>query len=169
VRLIIRAGRHSRLKETVETSMANSSARFVATQIPNEEQCPVPNELIGRLYRAAESSVREIAATLLPAQQAELAMFCYGRAHLREIGLTIAASCDRDTLIAAAHSTAAGEVIYSQSRETGRASEGPARGRRAITLASKTSNSALAKLIAAMADDDAEANDNFGGDLPAEA
>jgi hypothetical protein len=143
-----------------------SGARFAATHIPNEEQCPVPNELIGRLYRAAESSVREIAATLAPAQQAELALFCYGRAHLREIGLTIAASCDRDTLVAAAHSAAAGEVIYTQSRETARTSEGPSRGRRVgITLASKSSNSALAKLIAAMADDD-EANE---GELPAEA
>jgi hypothetical protein len=146
--------------------MTMSGARFAANHIPNEEQCPVPNELIGRLYRAAESSVREIAATLAPAQQAELALFCYGRAHLREIGLTIAASCDRETLVAAAHSAAAGEVIYTQSRETARTSEGPSRGRRVgITLASKSSNSALAKLIAAMADDD-EANE---GELPAEA
>ena len=148
--------------------MAMSGARFAGTQIPNEEQCPVPNELIGRLYRAAESSVREIAATLAPSQQAELALFCYGRAHLREIGLTIAANCERDTLIAAAHSTAAGEVIFTQSRTTTRMSEGPGRGRRPeITLASKSSNSALAKLIAAMADDEAEAN--LDGELPAQA
>jgi hypothetical protein len=140
--------------------MATSGARFAATSIPNEERCPVPNEVIGRLYRAAESSVREIAATLLPAQQAELALFCYGRAHLREIGLTIAASCDRDTLMAAAHSAAAGEVIFAQSREGARRSEGPARGRRAgITLASKSSSSALAKLIATMSDDEVNESD----------
>jgi hypothetical protein len=143
--------------------MGISSARFAANHIPNEEHCPVPNELIGRLYRAAESSVREIVETLAPGQQAELAWFCYGRAHLREIGLAIAAHCDRAALIAAARSTAAGEVIYAQSRDTARAPEGPGRGRRpSITLASKTSNSALAKLIAAMADEEPVTNDNLG-------
>ncbi|MCZ7660199.1 MAG: hypothetical protein M5U07_21225 [Xanthobacteraceae bacterium] len=58
-------------------------ARFADRTIPNEAHCPVPNELIGRLYRAAAASVGDIVASLAPAQRAELALFCYGRAHLR--------------------------------------------------------------------------------------
>jgi hypothetical protein len=36
-----------------------------------------------------------------PVERANLAVFCYRKAHLNRVGLAIAATCDRDTLIAA--------------------------------------------------------------------
>lgn len=116
-------------------------ARFADRTIPNEAHCPVPNELIGRLYRAAAASVGDIVASLAPAQRAELALFCYGRAHLREIGLAVAAGCERDALVAAAGSAAAGEAILAQSRR--RAPPAPARSRRSVvTLAGRSGSAA---------------------------
>jgi hypothetical protein len=44
-----------------------------------------------------------------------LAAFCYGRAHLRDIGLAIAATCDLETLVEAGGR--AGIFLFEQSRE----------------------------------------------------
>ncbi len=70
-----------------------------------------------RLYGAAVQSVTDIVADLSASERAKLAVFCYGRAHLNAIGLTIAATCELDRLIAASSSAAAGHVLYAQSRE----------------------------------------------------
>jgi hypothetical protein len=71
-----------------------------------------------RLYGAAIQSVTGIVENLSASERAKLAVFCYGRAHLNAIGLTIAATCDLDHLIAASSSAAAGQVLFTQSRET---------------------------------------------------
>jgi len=55
--------------------------------------CPVREEVIGLLYRSSEHHVQEFISGLSPQHRASLAAFCYGRAHLHEIGLTIAATC----------------------------------------------------------------------------
>jgi hypothetical protein len=87
-----------------------------------------------RLYGAATQSVTGIVEGLSASERARLAVFCYGRAHLNTIGLTIAATCDLDHLIAASSSAAAGHVLFVQSREI--APEKPSVGRRpTITLA----------------------------------
>ncbi len=70
-----------------------------------------------RLYGAAAQSVTDIVADLSASERAKLAVFCYGRAHLNAIGLTIAATCELDQLIAASSSAPAGHVLYTQSRE----------------------------------------------------
>ncbi len=76
----------------------------------------VPEELVGRLYRLGESAVLDLLAGLSPTERANLAMFCYRKAHLHRTGLAIAATCDRDTLIQA-WGTALGQAIFAQSRE----------------------------------------------------
>ena len=53
--------------------------------------CPVPAEFIGRLYRAPKHRISEIVSDLSRSERGGLATFCYGRAHLRAIGLAIAA------------------------------------------------------------------------------
>ena len=50
-----------------------------------------------------------------PQNRANLAAFCYGRAHLHDIGLTIAATCEFEELVAAAGSV--GHFLFEQSRE----------------------------------------------------
>jgi hypothetical protein len=77
--------------------------------------CPVREEVIGLLYRSSQHHVQEFIAGLSPQDRVNLAAFCYGRAHLRDIGLTIAATCEFEELVAAAGS--AGHFLFEQSRE----------------------------------------------------
>lgn len=115
-----------------------------------------PDAVLSRLLRAKEQEVAGIVSTLPERQRAVLAMFCYSRAHLHEIGLAVAATCDLHALMQAAPSTAAGNVVFAQSRERPKASDAAASGSRCrITLAKSASgNSGLAKIIASIASDD---------------
>lgn len=76
----------------------------------------VPEELVGRLYRASENAILDLTATFTPRQRADLAAFCYHRSHMHGIGLAIAATCDEETLTQAL-GTALGQTMFSQSRE----------------------------------------------------
>src|SRR5215813_14740831 len=76
----------------------------------------VPEELVGRLYRATENAVFELIDTFTPQQRANLAAFCYQKSHMHKIGLAIAATCDLDTLTQSL-GTALGQTLYAQSRE----------------------------------------------------
>jgi len=110
--------------------LPNGTAR---PPVQDGEDCPVPDEIIGRLYSSPEHGLAAISA-LSELQKAHLAAFCYGRAHLREIGLAIAATCEIDVLVEAAGY--AGRVLFAQSRERPQAIISRASfARRPITLA----------------------------------
>jgi hypothetical protein len=79
------------------------------------DDCPVPAELIGQLYRSSPHGIADLIAGLSMRRRANLATFCYGRAHLREIGLAIAATCDLEPLVDAGGR--AGNFLFEQSRE----------------------------------------------------
>ena len=92
------------------------------------------DELVGRIYRAGPKRAGEELAELSAAERANLAAFCYARAHLHEIGLVIAADCGLRELLDAAGT--AGSVLYAQSRSHVAASEtAPVTRKRAISLA----------------------------------
>ena len=96
----------------------------------------VPDDLIGRLYRATESSVFELLPDLSPQDRAYLAMFCYRKSHLHRIGLAIAATCDESVLVQT-WGTALGQTLYVQSREPPPLPHrAPGQHRAKITLAS---------------------------------
>jgi hypothetical protein len=76
----------------------------------------IPDDLVGRLYRASESSVTELLPELSAEERAYLAMFCYRKAHLHRIGLAIAATCEQEALVQT-WGTALGQALYAQSRE----------------------------------------------------
>src|ERR1700744_6285401 len=76
----------------------------------------VPDDLIGRLYRASESTVFDLLPELSLQDRAYLAMFCYRKSHLHRIGLAIAATCDEGVLVQT-WGTALGQTLYAQSRE----------------------------------------------------
>jgi hypothetical protein len=76
----------------------------------------VPEELVGRLYRAREDAIADLLAGLSAQERANLAMFCYRKSHLHRTGLAIAATCDLGTLVQA-WGTALGQAIFAQSRE----------------------------------------------------
>ena len=106
-----------------------------------EETCPVPDEMLGRLYRANEARVADLVASLSPRQRANLATFCYRRGHLRELGLMIARTCELPALVDAAGT--AGSVMYDQSHQHAFAAtteRRPTPGRARITLATRTTH-----------------------------
>jgi hypothetical protein len=96
----------------------------------DDDQC-VPDGLIGRLYGASKSAVADLVAGYPPDQRAKLAMFFYRKAHLRPIGLAIAATCDFATLVGV-WGPARGQALFDQSHDCPPAS---VPRRRKITLA----------------------------------
>jgi hypothetical protein len=99
-----------------------------------DDVCPVRDELLGELYRANDLFVPGFVYTLAPDIRALLALFCYRRSHLHSIGLAIAASCDKDSLVWAGGSV--GAFVFACSREASPREVQSARAdRRKITLA----------------------------------
>lgn len=79
----------------------------------NEEVCPVSENLFGALYRASPNGLAALVNTVPSSVRAVLADYCYRRAHLASLGLAIAASCEREDLIAAGSN---GAALYQRSR-----------------------------------------------------
>ena len=79
-----------------------------------DEEFFISDELVGRLYRSSEQAILEIAAGISPRDRASLAMFCYGKAHLHGIGLTIASTCELAMLVQVM-GNAVGQIIFNQS------------------------------------------------------
>jgi hypothetical protein len=97
----------------------------------------VPDDLVGRLYHASEHEIAEIVSTFSSRQRANLAMFCYRKAHLQGIGLVIAAGCELADLVDA-WGAPAGEALFAHGRGR-RAPPVPVTSRRPkITLAAKS-------------------------------
>lgn len=108
----------------------------------NEEVCPVPESVLGQLYRASPQGLTALIETVSPNVRAMLAVYCYRRAHLASIGLAIAASCDEDDLTM--HGGNLGADLFAKSRSP-QAAMHSARGQRPkISL----SNGALMTVIA---------------------
>jgi hypothetical protein len=72
-------------------------------------------QLIGHLY-SHEQSLAEFVSTMPEENRVNVAVLCYGRVHLREIALMIAATCDRVALVEAAGKIM-GEILFTQSRQ----------------------------------------------------
>lgn len=95
----------------------------------------VTDDLIARLHRATPQGIAEVASGLGPHHQAQLAVFCYGRSHLHDTGLTIATLCDPQALIDIAGPSA--KVMLAQAAQREQAADRPLSGRRPkISLAS---------------------------------
>src|SRR6266849_5556316 len=84
-------------------------------RMPEDEVCPVRDELLGELYRADENSVSDLVASVTPDIRALLALYCYRRSHLHTRGLAIAASCDQDDLVRSGGRV--GAFLFARSRE----------------------------------------------------
>ncbi len=81
----------------------------------NEEQCPIPENILGQMHGSNPSEAAEVAAHLPEPQRAQLAAFCYERRHLHHLGLMIASTCSRFALRKAFG--LAGDVVFKQSRK----------------------------------------------------
>jgi hypothetical protein len=95
----------------------------------------ISDELIGRLLYATEERALDLVAAFTTNERASLAMFCYGKSHLRRIGLAIATTCDLNSLVQE-RGMILGHAVFSQCRKP---SEEPGRAgvrlRPKITLA----------------------------------
>jgi hypothetical protein len=121
-----------------------------------------PEELIGRLYRANESTVFDLLPELSLQDRAYLAMFCYRKSHLHRIGLAIAATCDENVLVQT-WGTALGQTLFAQSREAPPAPQRvPGQHRAKITLATLGGPS----WVASDHEDDGEDGDEAGFTVP---
>lgn len=77
--------------------------------------CPLPLERLGQLYRADPEAAHEMLEDLSEVQRVDFALFCYGRSHLRGLGLTVAATCDAAKL--ARRAGTLGAVLATQCRQ----------------------------------------------------
>ena len=80
-----------------------------------DDVCPVGDQLLGELYRMSRQGLPVLAATVPPDLKAMLALFCYRRSHLHEIGLAIAVNCTEDDLIRSGGTL--GAQLFARSRE----------------------------------------------------
>lgn len=76
---------------------------------------PLGEELIGRLYASNKRDINEVVSGLPENTRGRLALFCYERAHLRDAGLAIAATCTLDSLVAIGGRV--GQFVFDLSRE----------------------------------------------------
>ena len=99
-----------------------------------DEPCPVPDETLGEMYRANARGLSELIASVPPTARALLAVYCYRRAHLASIGLTIAATCEKDDLAALGGNQGAGLFEQSRNLRPSFSADPRVNGRRKITL-----------------------------------
>ena len=67
--------------------------------IPQEETCPIPDSLLGELYRASPEGLHSLVESIPAQVRATLAIFCSRRSHLASLGLALASTCERNELI----------------------------------------------------------------------
>jgi hypothetical protein len=80
-------------------------------------ECPLPVATLNSLNKAEEA---EVLASVLPLSEplrVRLALYCYNRSHLRQLGLTVASTVDAERL--AELGGTLGGVLAAQSREAG--------------------------------------------------
>ncbi|MCG6207828.1 hypothetical protein LPW26_24530 [Rhodopseudomonas sp. HC1] len=118
------------------------------------DHCPVRDDLLGAMYRANENGLPALVDSVSSDVRAQLALFCYRRAHLHALAVTIAASCEVRDLIH--HGGRVGSVLAALAREEAKPRHRPQASyshRKAITL-STTPLSSFAPLDEDGLDDD---------------
>jgi hypothetical protein len=71
-----------------------------ATLFPEwDDEDIIPETLIAQLYRIGEDAAVNLTVGLPPYRRALVAAYCYRRSHLHRLGLSIASTCDRSTLM----------------------------------------------------------------------
>ncbi|RDV01132.1 hypothetical protein [Undibacter mobilis] len=98
----------------------------------NEETCPVPESLLGQLYRVTPQGLPALIDAVPANTRAMLAVYCFRRSHLASLGIAIAASCEEDDL--AEHGGNLGSDLFAKSRRSPMMAEALPSQRKKITL-----------------------------------
>jgi hypothetical protein len=69
------------------------------TYIPQEEICPISEQLLFSLYDAAKRGLPVPVGEVPPERRSSVALFCYRRSHLEGAALAVAAMCDEEDLV----------------------------------------------------------------------
>jgi hypothetical protein len=143
--------------------MVNASSMRISRDSDSDD-CPVPDDLLGALYRSSRDGLPELIATVSPDVRAQLASYCYRRAHLKAIGLAVASTCNESDLVR--WGGTAGAALYARSREKPAAPMTPSHyvARQRITLASGALRKNLPIDLDPEPDDEPVAGANFGAD-----
>lgn len=114
---------------------SDDRSRTLASSLLLQTENPGPTfeDMIGKLYRSNGQGIAELVSVFPEERRARLALFCYGRAHMRDIGLAVAATCEVDSLFEVG--ATAGKALYALSRERVAPVGKPLTGRHKITLA----------------------------------
>lgn len=75
--------------------MANAARSILSRKV----DITVPTQIIEEVTNSGPADAVSVASTLPEAQRAVLAQFCYGRRHLRHLGLLIAGTLSQQTLM----------------------------------------------------------------------
>ena len=67
--------------------------------LPQEEICPISEQLLFSLYDAAKRGLPVPVAEVPPERRSSVALFCYRRSHLENAALAVAATCDEEDLV----------------------------------------------------------------------
>ena len=67
--------------------------------IPQEEICPISEQLLFSLYDAARRGLPVPVGEVPPERRSSVALFCYRRSHLEGAALAVAATCDEGDLV----------------------------------------------------------------------
>ena len=102
----------------------------------DDENCPIPLETLGLLYRVPEAA-DEALSQFTPRTRARLALYCAQRSHLRTIGFTVASTCELSDLYTIGGK--AGAALFEDSRceHVKEAEPHHSRNRKKISLASR--------------------------------
>ena len=84
--------------------------------VSTEEGAPVGDVILSRLYRAATHEIADIVLAIPDEVRAQLAGFCYARAHLRSIGREIGVHCD-DAMLMSHAGAALGRSLIAAKRQ----------------------------------------------------
>src|SRR5687768_1840886 len=84
--------------------------------IPQEEVCPIPESLLGDLYRSSPEGLHALVESIPAQVRSMLAVYCSRRAHLSTLGLAIASTCDQIELIRSGGQL--GAALFARSRDT---------------------------------------------------
>ena len=100
------------------------------------------DEVIGRLHECPTRSIDGLVSNMPEDHRGNLAVFCYSRAHLHDVALAIAATCNLDALVHAGGKP--GNFLFEQSRQRPKKEHSDPSGRRLrISLATNVSRQIL--------------------------